>query len=116
MFTFAFKFALVIWAVAIAVSMATPAPRWLREKIKEIETQHPQEELEISKWKFEGKTVYVLPARCCDIPGEVVSSKGTLICRLEGGFSGQADERCKDFRQVAQRLDLVWKSKPNPKP
>lgn len=116
MFTFALKFAVGIWALAFAVSVATPAPRWLREKIEEIETQHPQEELEISKWKFEGKTVYVLPARCCDIPGEVFSIKGALICRLEGGFSGQADERCKDFRQVAKRLDLVWKSKPHLNP
>jgi hypothetical protein len=114
MMRFTLKFAAVIWALAFAVSATTPLPRWVRDRIARIEKENPNEQLEVSKWLFEGKTVYVFPARCCDIAGEVLSLKGEHICQLEGGFANAPDERCRDFRDRAKMIESVWKSKPKP--
>lgn len=73
-------------------------PEWLDTLIRDLENQpvaNPPAFL--ARYDYRGQVVYYLPARCCDIPSNVYSAAGTIICRADGGFSGGGDGRCSDF-------------------
>jgi len=63
------------------------------------------------QYQYKGKTVYFIPARCCDIPSRLLSSDCSLICNPDGGFSGAGDGKCKDFFSERTEEKLVWQDK-----
>jgi hypothetical protein len=85
-------------------------PTWMATLIGEYESQpvaNPQRE--IIRYKFDGKTVYYMPPICCDIPSQLFSDEGKLLCYPDGGFTGGGDGRCPTFHKLKREAQFVWK-------
>ena len=93
-----------------AAPVATePRPDWIAAKIAEYESlpiANPQRS--IVRYKFEGKTVFYIPPICCDIPSQLFSEEGKLLCYPDGGFTGRGDERCPTFHKLKREEQLIW--------
>jgi hypothetical protein len=102
---------------ATPVSAADAAPReaatrpdWIAALIAQYESErvaNPQRE--IFRYKFEDKIVYYVPPICCDIPSQLFSEDGKLMCYPDGGFTGRGDDRCPTFHKLKREEQLVWK-------
>jgi hypothetical protein len=93
-----------------AQPVTTPRPEWIDALIAKYESEpiaNPQRE--IFRYKFEGKIVYYVPPICCDIPSQLFSEEGKLICYPDGGFTGRGDDRCPTFHKLKREEQLVWK-------
>ena len=64
-----------------------------------------------SLWQtqYKGRTVFLIPAECCDVPAAVLTTQGKVLCEPFGGFSGQGDGRCPDFVATRTAPRLLWK-------
>jgi hypothetical protein len=85
-------------------------PAWIKSLISEYESQpiaNPQRE--IVRYKLDGKIVYYVPPICCDIPSQLFTGDGKLMCYPDGGFAGRGDERCPTFHQLKTEEKRVWK-------
>jgi hypothetical protein len=85
-------------------------PAWIKSLISEYESQpiaNPQRE--IIRYKFDGKIVYYVPPICCDIPSQLFTDEGKLMCYPDGGFTGRGDERCPTFHKLKTDEQRVWK-------
>lgn len=89
---------------------AAPRPEWVSALITQYEREriaNPQRE--ILRYKFDGKIVYYVPPICCDIPSQLFSEEGKLMCYPDGGFTGRGDDRCPTFHKLKREEQLVWK-------
>lgn len=99
-------------AMAVAAAAAKPVeqPAWMKTLIGGFENDpvaNPPRE--IIRFKFDGKTVYYVPPICCDIPSQLFSDEGKLMCYPDGGFTGRGDERCPTFHMLKTEEQRVWK-------
>jgi hypothetical protein len=64
-----------------------------------------------SIWRYEynGKTVYYIPAYCCDMQSELFDGNCNKICSPDGGFTGKGDGKCSDFFTNRKNEKLIWK-------
>ena len=87
-----------------------PRPDWLNALIEELESEpvaNPPALL--ARYDYEGQVVYYLPPRCCDIPSNVYSATGAVICHADGGFSGDGDGRCPGFFESRKNEEIIWR-------
>ena len=85
-------------------------PEWLATLIRDLENQPvANPPAFIARYDYRGQAVYYLPARCCDIPSNVYSAAGTIICHADGGFSGGGDGRCSDFLTARKNERIIWR-------
>ncbi|MBB5020149.1 hypothetical protein HNQ59_003463 [Chitinivorax tropicus] len=110
--------ALVIALASLAGSATatdTP-PTWLRDKIRQFETEpvtNPPRQ--VIKSQYRGKTVYYVPAVCCDRFSELYDSNGQTLCSPDGGIVGDGDGRCPDFKRQSPSNQMIWQdSRDNP--
>ena len=102
-------------AVALSVACAretsvSPHPGWLTALIQTLESQPvANPPAFIARYDYQGETVYYLPPRCCDIPSNVYSAAGTIICHADGGLSGGGDGRCSDFFTARMNETVIWR-------
>jgi hypothetical protein len=100
---------------------------WLQVKIWEYQSQPVSSPpRSVVKATFEGKTVYYVPAVCCDIPSELYAEDGALICYPSGGITGNGDGKCPKFRieyldnkdnkdnKKDNKTNTVWEDKRKP--
>jgi len=84
-------------------------PVWLQERVASYATSAlgsvPDE-----VWQFEyrGKTVYYIPAPCCDQFDSLFAADGTYLCAPSGGYSGYGDQRCSDALLKPKEMTRVW--------
>ena len=104
----------------IAAKLDTTVP-WLQAKIWEYQSRaisNPPRS--VIKTTFEGKPVYYVPSVCCDIPSELYTEDGTLMCYPSGGFTGAGDLKCPKFRIEYSdnikdnKTNIVWQDKRKP--
>jgi hypothetical protein len=62
----------------------------------------------IVRYAYRGKTVYFVPARCCDVPSALYDDAGKRLCEPDGGFVGQGDGRCADFKEQRRDEAVIW--------
>ena len=64
-----------------------------------------------SVWRYDynGKKVYYIASRCCDIPSILYDEQCNVICSPDGGFTGKGDGKCQDFFQKRKNEKLIWK-------
>jgi hypothetical protein len=105
---------------SISAKLDTTVP-WLQAKIWQYQgaaVSNPPRS--VIKTTFEGKLVYYVPPVCCDIPGELYSQDGTLMCYPSGGITGNGDGKCPMFRieysdntkkNKDNKTSLVWADK-----
>jgi hypothetical protein len=85
-------------------------PGWVNKLIATYEKDSvgnpPQS---IWQYEYNGQTVYYVPPQCCDQYSTLYDANGTVICSPDGGFTGQGDGKCPDFRQLRTNEKLIWK-------
>ena len=89
-------------------------PGCIQDKIEDIKAQEVwNPPAKVYSYQYEGKTVYYIPSRCCDIMSELYDKNCNLICAPDGGIAGNGDENCPDF--IAQRTEekLIWEDTRN---
>ncbi|WP_077130209.1 DUF6970 domain-containing protein [Spirosoma montaniterrae] len=63
----------------------------------------------VYRYTYQGRTVYFIPQRCCDIASLLYDESCTLRCSPDGGISGGGDGRCTDFFATRTNEVLIWK-------
>lgn len=85
-------------------------PVCIQKRIQEIKREPVwSPPAEISEYTFNGHTVYLITANCCDQFVTVVDTGCAVICAPSGGYTGRGDGRCPDFNEKAKLIRLVWK-------
>jgi hypothetical protein len=63
----------------------------------------------IWSYRYNGQTVYYVPAQCCDMYSMLYDSDGNILCAPDGGIIGKGDGKCPDFLSQRTNEQLVWK-------
>lgn len=100
-------------AISIKVS-GQELPSFVEDLIEnyKAETDGLVSPVEIWRYDYDGEPVFYLPlarSYCCDIPSVLYSVRGDLICRPDGGFTGDGDSRCPNFVARPAAGVLVWR-------
>lgn len=91
---------------------ATKLPACVNDLIaqfKEEKVQNPPRK--IYSYTYQGKTVYYVPAICCDFFSDLYDSNCKLIGHPDGGFTGKGDGKMPDFFSARTNEVLVWEDK-----
>lgn len=78
-------------------------------QFKKEKVQNPPRK--IYSYTYQGKTVYYVPAICCDFFSDLYDSNCKLIGHPDGGFTGKGDGKMPDFFSVRTNEVLVWEDK-----
>ena len=105
-------------SLACASAPAADAPAGLRSLIARLQTEPAQTPARsILRLEWQGRTLYYVPAPCCDQYNELYDAQGQRLCAPDGGFSGRGDQRCPEIVVDRDRLQPVWTDpRPLPKP
>ncbi len=85
-------------------------PDCIQQRSKQIKQQpvwNPA--AEVNQYTYNGKTVYLISANCCDQYSQLVDENCNTLCAPSGGIGGKGDGKCADFSQKAKLVRLVWK-------
>lgn len=95
-------------------------PACIQQKIDSIKAQPKwNPPATVYEYKYNGRTVFLFSANCCDQYSEVYDEQCNYVCAPGGGFTGKGDRKCEDFLQKAKEVRLVWKDEralPQPSP
>lgn len=78
-------------------------------QFKQEKVQNPPRK--IYSYTYQGKTVYYVPAICCDFFSDLYDSNCKLIGHPDGGFTGKGDGKLQDFGTARTNEVLVWEDK-----
>lgn len=85
-------------------------PTCIQQKIDSIKAQPKwNPPAEVWEYTYNGKTVYLFSADCCDQYTTAYDRDCNYICAPSGGLAGRGDRKCEDFSAVAKQVRLVWK-------
>lgn len=84
--------------------------------IKDLITKFKSEEKtnpprSVWQYSYNGKTVYYVPAICCDFFSDLYDDHCNLIAHPDGGFTGRGDGQARDFAEARSNEKLIWKDK-----
>ncbi len=83
--------------------------KMLNEK-KEMPADLPQK---IDEYLYNGKSVFLFTARCCDFYNTLYDNNCRVICAPSGGITGKGDGKCEDFSNTAKYVRLIWENPDN---
>ena len=81
----------------------------LIESFKKEEKQNPARS--VYSYKYKGKTVFYVPAVCCDKFSDLYDNNCKLIAHPDGGLTGKGDGKEKDFSTLRVDEKLLWHDK-----
>ncbi len=85
-------------------------PGCIEKRIEQIQKQPKwNPPAEVHEYIYNGQTVYLFSANCCDQFDELLDGNCNKICSPGGGITGKGDGKCADFKEKAQHVKLVWK-------
>jgi hypothetical protein len=85
-------------------------PDCLKSKIEQIKSQNRwNPPAEIREYVYNGKTVYLISANCCDQYDTLIDASCKYICAPGGGIANQGDGKCTDFYKMARYVKVVWR-------
>ena len=94
------------------VDVPEDTPRAIKKIIREMQEESVSNPpSSVWEYTFEGRKVYYVPPKCCDIPSTLYDSKGEQLCHPDGGFSGAGDGDCPGFFSGRSNERLIWKDK-----
>ena len=83
--------------------------KWLAQLIESLENEPvANPPASITQYDYEGRTVYFLPQRCCDIWSVLFDSEGIVIGHPDGGITGEGDGKAPDFFEERKNEALIW--------
>lgn len=99
-------------AEVLVTAVTSEIPDWLLSLIKRLESEPVSNPpASITRYEYNGQTVYFIPQRCCDIFSDLYDSDGTIIGHPDGGITGQGDGRVPDFFEARTAESVVWHDK-----
>jgi hypothetical protein len=105
--------AVVLLLAAFKPCLTTKAeavPACIQQRIEEIKKEPKwNPPAEVHEYIYNGKKVYYFSSNCCDQYNTVYDSVCNYICAPSGGYSGEGDKKCPDFKANAQHVRLIWK-------
>ena len=85
-------------------------PDWLTSLIKRLENEPiANPPASITRYEYNGQTVYFIPQRCCDIFSDLYDSDGNIIGHPDGGITGKGDGRAPDFMELRRNESVIWR-------
>ena len=88
---------------------STTRPAWLERRIQGLlATRKRNPIIRITRYRYDGETVYYESAPCCDQQSTLYDLKGNVLCHPEGGITGKGDGRCGSFDKRKTDEQLVW--------
>lgn len=94
----------------IAETIADSIPVCVRAMIDERQKEiPPNPPVQIDEYVYNGKTVYLFTAPCCDQFNVLYNDSCKMICSPSGGITGKGDGKCDDFSKTARHVKLIWK-------
>ena len=63
----------------------------------------------VTRYRYNGQTVYFVPQRCCDVASVLYSATGSVMCHPDGGITGRGDGQCPDFFAQRSEEHIVWR-------
>ena len=91
-------------------SMVMREPACIQAMIKKFETEEKQNPpRSVFRYTYKEKTVYYVPAICCDFFSDLYDDKCNLIAHPDGGFTGKGDGKAADFKDKRSNGLLIWK-------
>lgn len=110
--TFLLILTLFTFSTCKKVDVPDDTPRAIKKIVREFQEQSKTNPpASVVEYSFEGRKVYYVPPRCCDIPSTLFDSKGEVICHPDGGLSGGGDGACPSFFADRSEERLIWKDK-----
>ena len=91
-------------------SASASEPKWVTHLIDSLEHAKYNNGAAVSKYSYEGKTVYYVQAPCCDQMNALYDETGVLMCYPDGGFTGRGDGKCPGFKNGAEMLAMLWQA------
>ena len=65
----------------------------------------------IYSYSYQNKTVYYIPAICCDFFSDLYDDDCKLIGHPDGGITGRGDGTVRDFDSARSNERLIWADK-----
>lgn len=62
----------------------------------------------VYSYKYNGRTVYFVPAPCCDFFSVLYDDSCKVIAHPDGGITGRGDGRAKDFFETRTDEVKIW--------
>lgn len=93
-------------------SMASKHPRCIEtliKKMSEEEVTNPPASL--YSYTYYNRTVYFVPAPCCDFFSILYDDSCNVIAHPDGGFTGRGDGRGIDFFETRKDEVKIWQDK-----
>lgn len=88
---------------------STARPAWLERRIQSIlATRKRNPIIRITRYRYDGESVYYESAPCCDQQSTLYDLKGNVLCHPEGGITGKGDGKCGSFDKRKTNEQLVW--------
>ncbi len=87
-------------------------PGCIKDMIKKMETEavtNPPGK--VYSYTYNNKTVYYVPAICCDFFSDLYDDSCKIIAHPDGGFTGRGDGKIKDFVEARKNEKLIWEDK-----
>ncbi len=75
---------------------------------KEPVTNPPRK---VFRYEYNGRTVFYVPALCCDFYSDLYDRDCRLIGHPDGGFTGRGDGSFPDFNKMKKDEKLIWEDK-----
>lgn len=104
-----------VFSAGIAVSIhasGQDSPRFIEELIARYEAASEESSAaEIWRYTYRGESVFYVPlsrTSCCDRLSVLYDAEGEVICRPDGGFSGEGDGKCPGFVALPSKGVLLW--------
>lgn len=64
----------------------------------------------IWRYQYNGQVVYFITrSECCDIPSQLYTANGELLCEPDGGIDGAGDGTCPTFFVERTSEQLIWR-------
>ena len=76
-------------------------------KFQKEDKQNPPRS--IYSYNYNEKTVYYVPAICCDFFSDLYDGDCKLLGHPDGGFTGRGDGTVADFMKTKTNEKLIWK-------
>jgi hypothetical protein len=68
----------------------------------------PEPPVQVDEYEYNGKTVYLFTAQCCDQFNTLYDDSCKMICSPSGGITGRGDGKCDDFSKTAKHVKMIW--------
>ncbi|HRE63556.1 MAG TPA: hypothetical protein PKU77_07200 [Ferruginibacter sp.] len=65
----------------------------------------------IISYRYQNKTVYYVPAICCDFFSDLYDANCKLIAHPDGGITGKGDGSLPDFHSMKKEEKILWHDK-----